>query len=88
MHLRRVFPRGTRIQSSNMDPLKFWRNGSHIASLNWQNYDAGMQVNEGMFVGTGGWVLKPAKLVGMGEGMVSRLKLTAEIVGISSCKHR
>lgn len=68
-----------------MDVLKFWRNGSHVVSLNWQNYDTGMQVNEGMFVGSGGWILKPARLLGMSEAMASRLRVEAEVVGISSC---
>src|ERR1700722_6585383 len=57
-NLRRIYPRGTRITSSNLDILKFWRNGSHIASLNWQHYDRNMQVNEAMFAGSPGWVLK------------------------------
>ncbi|KAF8882957.1 PLC-like phosphodiesterase [Infundibulicybe gibba] len=83
-HLRRVYPRGTRIRSSNLDPLRFWRNGSQVASLNWQKYDQGMQVNEGMFVGSPGWILKPARLVGLGAGMVSKLRLAGEIIGISS----
>ncbi|KAJ7019873.1 PLC-like phosphodiesterase [Mycena alexandri] len=83
-HLRRIFPKGTRIRSGNMDPLRFWRSGAHIASLNWQNYDTGMQLNEGMFVGTEGWVLKPARLLGMGEKMEGRHRLVGEVVGISS----
>ncbi|KAJ7676340.1 PLC-like phosphodiesterase [Mycena rosella] len=71
-HLRRIFPKGTRIQSGNMDPLRFWRSGrAH-------------RLNEGMFVGTGGWVLKPARLLGMGGAMAGRHKLAGEIVGISS----
>ncbi|KAL1744730.1 PLC-like phosphodiesterase [Schizophyllum fasciatum] len=76
-HLRRIFPRGTRIGSSNPNPLTFWRAGSQIVSLNWQTYDTGLQVNEAMFVGTPGWVAKPDKLrVGEGEeeGLVHKLK--------------
>ncbi|KAK7017620.1 phosphoinositide phospholipase C [Favolaschia claudopus] len=61
-HLRRIFPKGTRIRSGNLDPLRFWRSGAHIAALNWQHYDSGMQLNEAMFVGSPGWVLKPASL--------------------------
>lgn len=58
-HLRRVFPKGTRIGSSNMDLVRCWRNGSHVVSVNWQEYDRGMQINEAMFVGTDGWLHKP-----------------------------
>ncbi|KAG6812816.1 hypothetical protein H0H92_000274 [Tricholoma furcatifolium] len=45
-HLRRIYPRGTRIGSSNLIPIEFWRSGAHVVSLNWQNFDRGMQVNE------------------------------------------
>ncbi|KAJ7164740.1 PLC-like phosphodiesterase [Mycena crocata] len=82
-HLRRIFPKGTRIASGNMDPLRFWRSGAHIASLNWQRYDTGMQLNEGMFVGTGGWVLKPARLLG-GPAMTGRYRMAGDVVGIST----
>ncbi|KAJ7583892.1 PLC-like phosphodiesterase [Mycena floridula] len=82
-HLRRVFPKGIRINSSNMDVLKFWRNGSHVVSLNWQNYDTGMQINEAMFAGTDGWVLKPAHMLGEEGPPPTKLRLTAKIVGIS-----
>ncbi|KAJ7879087.1 hypothetical protein B0H14DRAFT_2710567 [Mycena olivaceomarginata] len=52
-----------RIRSGNLDPLaRVWRAGGHIPALNCQRYDAGMQLNEGLFVGSPGWVLKPARL--------------------------
>jgi len=38
-HFRRVYPQGTRIDSSNLDPVACWRNGSQIAALNWQYFD-------------------------------------------------
>ncbi|KAJ7794172.1 PLC-like phosphodiesterase [Mycena olivaceomarginata] len=83
-HLRRIFPKGTRIRSGNLDPLRFWRSGAHIAALNWQNYDEGMQLNEGMFVGSSGWVLKPDRLRGTDTAHSPRSKLTCEVVGISA----
>ncbi|KIX99085.1 uncharacterized protein Z520_05546 [Fonsecaea multimorphosa CBS 102226] len=57
--LMRVFPRGTRINSSNVDPIFHWRQGAQMVALNWQKLDKGMMLNEGMFAGTGGWILKP-----------------------------
>lgn len=30
-----------------------------MVALNWQKWDKGMMLNEGMFAGEGGWVLKP-----------------------------
>ncbi|KAF9003953.1 PLC-like phosphodiesterase [Cyathus striatus] len=86
-HLRRIYPRGTRIQSSNPDPLKYWRNGSQVVSLNWQVYDRGMQLNEAMFVGGPGWVLKPPHLRRRSDDDDDRhakWRLKCELVGISS----
>ncbi|KAK7890157.1 hypothetical protein LTR67_008623 [Exophiala xenobiotica] len=57
--LMRVFPKGTRINSSNVDPTFHWRQGAQMVALNWQKIDKGMMLNEGMFASTGGWVLKP-----------------------------
>ncbi|KAF9068268.1 PLC-like phosphodiesterase [Rhodocollybia butyracea] len=82
-HLRRIFPKGTRIRSSNMDILKFWRNGSHVVSLNWQTFDAPMQINEAMFVGSPGWVLKPQYQRSLNPDM-RKVRFRAEVVGISS----
>jgi phosphatidylinositol phospholipase C, delta len=57
--LTRIYPRGTRIRSSNYDPLFHWTLGSQIVALNWQSLDHGMMLNEGMFAGYEGFVLKP-----------------------------
>jgi phosphatidylinositol phospholipase C, delta len=57
--IMRAFPSGLRIRSSNLDPPIFWRKGIQIVALNWQNWDEGMMLNEAMFAGTGGYVLKP-----------------------------
>ncbi|OAP63836.1 hypothetical protein AYL99_03063 [Fonsecaea erecta] len=57
--LMRVFPRGARINSSNVDPIFHWRQGAQMVALNWQKLDTGMMLNEGMFTATGGWMLKP-----------------------------
>ncbi|KAF7544708.1 hypothetical protein G7Z17_g9734 [Cylindrodendrum hubeiense] len=55
----RTYPWGLRIGSSNLDPAQFWRKGIQIVALNWQKWDEGMMLNEGMFAGTDGYVLKP-----------------------------
>ncbi|MCJ1251437.1 hypothetical protein MMC30_008670 [Trapelia coarctata] len=57
--LMRAFPSATRVSSSNLDPALFWRKGVQMVALNWQKWDAGMMLNEGMFGGGSGWVLKP-----------------------------
>jgi hypothetical protein len=61
-YLVRTYPKGIRIRSSNLDPTSHWRVGVQLVALNWQSVDKGIQLNEGMFSGTGGWVLKPASL--------------------------
>lgn len=57
--MMRAYPSGMRVSSSNLDPPFFWRKGVQIVALNWQRWDAGMMLNQGMFAGSGGWVLKP-----------------------------
>ncbi|KAG6844268.1 hypothetical protein H0H87_008304 [Tephrocybe sp. NHM501043] len=80
-HLRRIYPRGTRIGSSNPAPIQFWRSGAQVVSLNWQNFDLGMQVNEAMFAGSPGWVVRPSVTQ---KGIAARQrKLEGRIVGIS-----
>lgn len=86
-HLRRVYPRGSRIKSGNLNPLKFWRAGSHFAALNWQKYDLGMQLNEAMFCGTGGWVVKPESQRGL-PTEAERIRITVDIRGLSARKWR
>ncbi|KAM0454762.1 hypothetical protein ACHAPV_005481 [Trichoderma viride] len=55
----RAYPAGFRIGSSNLNPAIFWGGGAQIIALNWQETDEGMMLNEGMFIGTSGYVLKP-----------------------------
>ncbi|KAL8772323.1 MAG: hypothetical protein Q9209_002535 [Squamulea sp. 1 TL-2023] len=70
-YLMRAFPAGTRVTSSNLDPAVFWRKGVQIVALNWQKYDAGVMLNEGMFSGSAGWVLKPRGYRGQSQGQQS-----------------
>ncbi|WQF82043.1 Putative C2 domain, phosphatidylinositol-specific phospholipase C, X domain, C2 domain superfamily [Colletotrichum destructivum] len=67
-HLMRVFPKGTRISSKNLHPVPFWGVGAQICALNWQTFGASMQINEALFSGSEGYVLKPAELRAGGSG--------------------
>lgn len=58
-YLMRIFPSGLRVNSSNVEPTFLWRQGAQMVALNWQKWDRGMMLNEGMFAGEEGWVLKP-----------------------------
>ncbi|KAH0490572.1 hypothetical protein TgHK011_002034 [Trichoderma gracile] len=71
-YLLRAYPAGLRIGSSNLNPAIFWGGGAQIVALNWQETDEGMMLNEGMFTGTGGYVLKP-------EGYRSKLTSKEDI---------
>jgi phosphatidylinositol phospholipase C delta len=70
-HLMRVFPKGTRISSRNLSPIPFWAIGAQICALNWQTFGASMQLNDALFAGTAGYVLKPAALRAGGSGALS-----------------
>lgn len=64
-YLMRVYPGQHRINSSNFDPIKFWRRGVQMAALNYQTYDLGRQINDAMFAaGTDctGYILKPDEI--------------------------
>ncbi|KAF2470200.1 PLC-like phosphodiesterase, partial [Lindgomyces ingoldianus] len=89
--LMRVYPAGHRINSSNFEPLKFWRRGVQMAATNWQTYDLGQQLNEAMFAGGNdrtGYVLKPAELrledptpvVGHKRAPKQRVRFAVEII--------
>lgn len=37
-HLIRIYPKGTRIGSTNYEPHRFWSAGAQLVALNWQTY--------------------------------------------------
>ena len=80
-YLMRAYPKGTRVRSTNLDPLPFWRVGIQIVALNWQQVNAAMMLNEAMFAGTGGWVLKPDgyRKVGESVGDVKRVNVNLTV---------
>ncbi|KAH6855119.1 PLC-like phosphodiesterase [Chaetomium sp. MPI-CAGE-AT-0009] len=59
----RIYPKGLRVDSSNPDPSFHWRRGVQMVAMNWQKSDEGMLINDAMFAGTNGWVLKPPALL-------------------------
>ena len=64
--MSRVYPKGSRLDSSNFDPNTFWRRGVQMVALNWQTYDKYQQMNQAMFAaGTDayGYVQKPAYML-------------------------
>ncbi|XP_025835064.1 1-phosphatidylinositol 4,5-bisphosphate phosphodiesterase classes I and II-like [Agrilus planipennis] len=59
--LSRVYPAGTRFDSSNFIPQVFWNAGCQLVALNFQTLDLGMQLNLGFFEYNfrTGYILKP-----------------------------
>ncbi|KDN52875.1 1-phosphatidylinositol-4,5-bisphosphate phosphodiesterase delta-3 [Tilletiaria anomala UBC 951] len=81
-HLIRVYPKGTRITSRNLYPVPFWNAGAQVCALNWQTFDASMQLNDALFAGTSGWVLKPPQLRRqLAPPEAGRTRLSLEVVG-------
>jgi phosphatidylinositol phospholipase C delta len=37
-HLVRIYPKGTRVSSTNFVPLQYWSAGVQLVALNWQTY--------------------------------------------------
>ncbi|KAJ6789897.1 hypothetical protein PWT90_03411 [Aphanocladium album] len=70
-HLMRVFPKGTRISSSNLKPVRFWGLGAQICALNWQTFGTSNQLNDALFAGSDGYILKPPVLRQGGSGSLS-----------------
>ncbi|KAM4729527.1 1-phosphatidylinositol 4,5-bisphosphate phosphodiesterase beta-1-like [Anableps anableps] len=59
--LSRIYPKGTRVDSSNFMPQLFWNAGCQLVALNYQTIDLSMQLNLFMFEynSRSGYRLKP-----------------------------
>ena len=84
-HLMRVYPKGTRIGSSNLKAINYWAVGAQICALNWQTFGTPNQLNDAMFSGSEGYVLKPAALRSDGSGDIlgagKKKKLRLHVAG-------
>jgi len=60
-HVSRIYPKGARVDSSNLDPTPAWAAGNHMVALNYQTPGEAMQLNDAKFRENGGcgYVLKP-----------------------------
>uniref|UniRef100_A0A3B3ZQK9 Phosphoinositide phospholipase C n=1 Tax=Periophthalmus magnuspinnatus TaxID=409849 RepID=A0A3B3ZQK9_9GOBI len=63
--LSRIYPAGSRTDSSNYNPQKFWNVGAQLVALNFQSSDVAIDLNDGRFLDNGGcgYVLKPDVLI-------------------------
>ncbi|CAM9357091.1 unnamed protein product [Ectocarpus sp. 6 AP-2014] len=60
-NMSRIYPAGSRVDSSNYDPVPSWNVGSQIVALNYQTSGTPMRLNDGKFRDNGecGYLLKP-----------------------------
>ncbi|PRQ34522.1 putative phosphoinositide phospholipase C [Rosa chinensis] len=64
-NLLRIYPKGTRVDSSNYDPMLGWSHGAQMVAFNMQGHDKHLHIMEGMFRANGGcgYVKKPKFLL-------------------------
>jgi len=85
-HLLRIFPAGSRITSSNYDPVPAWNVGCQIVALNYQNFGTEVWLNQGKFQDNGGcgFVLKPSAMLNSTTTGVDSRRHLANMRGTSS----
>eukprot|EP01041_Mallomonas_annulata_P001697 gene1697-3289_t len=81
-HVSRIYPKGSRVDSSNMDPIGPWVAGNHMVALNYQTPGLPMQLNFGKFRENGfvGYVLKPEYMITNEASPSPPLKITIHII--------
>ncbi|KFP68777.1 1-phosphatidylinositol 4,5-bisphosphate phosphodiesterase zeta-1, partial [Cariama cristata] len=59
--ITRIYPKGTRMNSSNYNPQDFWNVGCQMVALNFQTPGVQMELQNGKFLDNGGcgYILKP-----------------------------
>ena len=64
-YLSRIYPKGTRVMSSNYDPIPAWLAGCQMVALNYQAQDKPLAFNRALFKANGkcGYVIKPEPLL-------------------------
>ncbi|KAL1190201.1 Phosphoinositide phospholipase C 3 [Cardamine amara subsp. amara] len=64
-NILRIYPKGTRLDSSNYDPLVGWTHGAQMVAFNMQGHGKQLWIMQGMFRANGGcgYVKKPHMLL-------------------------
>ncbi|XP_009670229.1 1-phosphatidylinositol 4,5-bisphosphate phosphodiesterase zeta-1 [Struthio camelus] len=67
--ITRIYPKGTRTNSSNYNPQEFWNVGCQMVALNFQTPGVQMELQNGKFLDNGGcgYILKPEFLRNCGS---------------------
>ncbi|GKY91865.1 hypothetical protein MPSEU_000158100 [Mayamaea pseudoterrestris] len=79
-HMTRTYPAGTRVDSSNYNPILAWYLGCQLVALNYQTNDSALILNDGLFRqgGCSGYVRKPDIVMGRSPEPKRVTKVTAE----------
>ncbi|XP_073306501.1 phosphoinositide phospholipase C 6-like isoform X3 [Primulina huaijiensis] len=88
-NILRVFPKGTRVTSSNFDPTIGWMHGAQMIAFNMQGYGKSLWTMHGMFRSNGGcgYVKKPDILMKRGpNGVVFDPKIPLPVKKILKVK--
>ncbi|CRG94193.1 phosphoinositide-specific phospholipase C, putative [Plasmodium gallinaceum] len=84
--LTRVYPSGTRLASTNFNPLIFWNAGIQVVALNYQYNGLSMLLNKGRFLENGGkhsgYILKPKLLRFSEKNDYNILSLNLQILSL------
>ncbi len=82
-HMTRTYPSGTRVDSSNFNPVLHWSEGCQMVALNHQTDDSEMAINDGRFRENGGCGYIPKNL----DEYPGRLNLRIRILAGSCLPH-
>jgi hypothetical protein len=79
-HVTRTYPAGSRVDSSNYNPVLAWATGSQLVALNFQTPDSPLVINDGRFRQNGGcgYILKPPSI--MGKESPSKMNVTVSVL--------
>jgi len=77
-HMTRTYPAGSRVDSSNYNPVLAWAMGCQLVALNFQTCDTPLILNDGMFRQKGGcgYVQKPKSIMGGSDPSSMALKVS------------
>jgi hypothetical protein len=77
-HLTRTYPAGSRVDSSNYNPVLAWSMGCQLVALNFQTPDTPLILNDGMFRRNGGcgYIEKPVSIMGGARSNKMTLKVS------------
>ncbi|KAI3833706.1 hypothetical protein MKX03_004041 [Papaver bracteatum] len=84
-NLLRIYPKGTRFNSSNYNPMIGWMHGAQMVAFNMQGYGKKLCLMQGMFRSNGGcgYVKKPDLLIRTDEG--NKLFNPGEKLPVKTC---